>query len=1234
MSASKKLLVYLLFILSGSAGLVYQVIWVRVLQYSFGNTDLAVSTVIAVYMGGLALGAWGGGRVARRLRRPILAYGVLELAVAIYAIVVTPALYQMDFLYGLVSADAGVGTLTALRFVAATALLFLPTVCMGATLPVLTLPLVSMDRAGEGVGLLYFVNTLGAVLGSAVAGFALIRFLGLQTSLYIAAGIGAAVMLGAFLLQRGLPVREPDEPRKVKAAAAHRREAEGAGSVGESAAVAGAAAEGGLSSAAAPPAAAAAGTVAGDAEVEAEAGPEPAGEPEAGPEPAGEPEAGPEPAGEPEPEPAPGRRPAVLPGAPRPAAAPPPAGLDVLSPRAGVVAVMAFAALGGYVALVNEVVWTRILGFLLDGTVYGFSALLASFLLGIALGSLFISPFIDASRDLWGLLAKLQLMAALGCVFTILMIPLVPALVDAFLGSGTGVEGGFALKVCIVFLIILVPTLFFGASFPVCVTIAARYRGRIASSMGSVYAANTVGSILGSISGGIVLLMLVRNLNSILLGMVVLSLMLAFAAGGLSTWRHIQLVSTRGRGWRSLAWQKGIGLMAAPLAVLLLVAAFRPDVQLYRLVCTRYALEDYDRSLGFKVEKASKAVDRIIWKAQGRVTVVTVHRLSDGGLRLRNNGLNEAYHGTSEPRYAQVIWYLGVLPYMLHPKPERALQIGLGGGGTAECLTQTDLEKITVVELEPEVVRASKFIYRTLKVKHPSEDERVSIETDDGRNALLRMARAEPHHYDLIVSQPSHAWLSGVASLYTKEHFGIVRQNLRKGGVFCQWINLFRMDQEGLAALLKAFTLAFPSAHVWQVDSNSLLLVGGDEHLRLDPAVVRRHLQEPRLRKRADQFGVDQYAVFRHYLFGRDTAVALSQGARPNSDRYPIIEMRLPWVLHNDTVKIKKLLQRRGLRWGVRPGIFHPGEGWEAFLEGMAGDLITEFDAGQLPLSRVRPFVREAAAKLGVEGLMLEARLARLEGDVAAAQQRYRKAARAGREEAWFQLGSLYLTLEQYPEAVKACGRAYEKTGRADAHLCVAEAYFHQGRLAEAEVVLEALFQRKEQEAAPASHKWMGILHYRRGRLNKARERLEAYVDITAGDDQAPYYLGLMAAQRGDHYQARQYFATAVANARAIAQTASDRGKGFAKRGHQRAAVARFREAVSRQRDLTPAYEWMATALRRWGRFAEMERTLEMFERHDPTGAATYRARFRDSADLSERLGLVLHAYQEDLGSG
>lgn len=1124
----QRFLVHILLILSGTASLVYEIIWVRVLQNTFGNTDLAVTTVLAVFMGGLALGSWLGGKYAIRFAHPVRVYGILELIIALYALAVTPLLYRLDFLYAIAGADPGPTTMLALRFAVCTVLLIIPTICMGATLPILTVPLVKLDHAGEGVGLLYFVNTLGAVVGSALAGFVLIRFLGLEVALYVAAGIGTAVLLVALLLDRYLlppPVPDP---------------AEAASELAEP--------------------------------------PVPLGT------------------------------------------------LAVLTPRVGGALILSMAFLCGFVSLANEIVWTRMLGFMLDGTVYGFSALLSSFLFGIALGSLFIAPFIDGSRDLWGLFAKVQIMAAIGCVLTILLIPLVPSLVEVFIGTGTGVEGGFALKVTIVFFIILIPCLFFGAAFPIAVTIAARYQGAVSQSLGTVYAANTVGSILGSISGGMILLPLTRDLNTILIMMIFASLTMAIASGALSTLSHYQgLLRTSGEvrdAFRRATVLKGAGLVVLPFLVVVTVGARWPDVNIYQLVCLRYAVEDYDKSLGYKVTQARKQVDTIVWKAQGRGTVVTVHKLSDGGLRLRNNGLNEAYHGPTEPRYADVIYYLGMLPYLLHPNPETALLIGLGGGGTAECLTKTTLKKLTVVELEREVVNASRYIFRTLdkKSRHPGDDPRVDLRVDDGRNALLRTARAKPHQFDLIVSQPSHAWLSGVASLYTREHFGIVRKNLRKGGIFCQWINLFRMDEEGLGSLMSAFTGAFPAVHVFQADSNSLLLIGGDAGLKLDPAVVKRHLTSKAVKDNARLFNVEPSTVFRKYLFDRDTALALARGAATNADRNPVIEMRLPWVLHNDTVKIKQLLERRRLPVGIRPGLVHRSPGWEEFLVGLADDLIGDYDASKQPYARVKAFVDEAAKDLGDRGDPLRARLARTAGDYALAETLLTKAAARGDADTLLALGQVRMVRERYAEAAQACGAAYEKGKRSEAHLCVVEAHFRAGRLAEAAARLDAIFLRKEHDEVPLAHKYMGLLDLRAGRYDEARTHLKAAYAHSAIDDEIPYYLGLLAALEGDHQEARRLMGAASVNASTNADAALGQGKRFAELDHEEGAVLKFREVIRIKRDHVDAFRWMATALRRWGRYVELRETLEAFAKADSSAASSFRASFDQTGSLAERL--------------
>ena len=195
---------YLLFMASGATALVYQVVWVRQQSLVFGGSHLAVSTVLAVFMGGLALGGWFIGRRADRWSRPLRAYGLLELGIAASALLVHAALKAYPALYPALArpfAD-NAAVLTVIRFAFAAAAMILPTTLMGATLPVLARHARSSGPAAAGhLSKLYGINTLGAVAGAMLAGFLMLPRLGATTTMLFAFGLNvlvgvAAVMLG------------------------------------------------------------------------------------------------------------------------------------------------------------------------------------------------------------------------------------------------------------------------------------------------------------------------------------------------------------------------------------------------------------------------------------------------------------------------------------------------------------------------------------------------------------------------------------------------------------------------------------------------------------------------------------------------------------------------------------------------------------------------------------------------------------------------------------------------------------------------------------------------------------------------------------------------------------------------------------------------------------------------------------------------------------------------------
>lgn len=193
---------------SGATSLVYETLWVRQLHLSFGTTQLAVSTVLAAFMGGLALGGFGAARFAPRVARPLAVYAALELFIALYALVFPTLLrliqpLSLSFWNAFEPSPVAFGTLQLLLF---GALLIPPTVCMGATLPLLAgFVTVRADEAGLRVGRLYGANTMGAVFGAWLAGFVLLPKLGLTATAGWAA-VATLVLAGAaFALSRVTP---------------------------------------------------------------------------------------------------------------------------------------------------------------------------------------------------------------------------------------------------------------------------------------------------------------------------------------------------------------------------------------------------------------------------------------------------------------------------------------------------------------------------------------------------------------------------------------------------------------------------------------------------------------------------------------------------------------------------------------------------------------------------------------------------------------------------------------------------------------------------------------------------------------------------------------------------------------------------------------------------------------------------------------------------------------------
>ncbi|UCE86740.1 MAG: fused MFS/spermidine synthase [Deltaproteobacteria bacterium] len=544
----------------------------------------------------------------------------------------------------------------------------------------------------------------------------------------------------------------------------------------------------------------------------------------------------------------------------------------------------------GFVAIGYEVVWAKIFGIVMEGTLYGFSAVLASFLFGIAVGSFAMAPWVDRVRDLPRAFALLHVGIAVSVVVGMLAVPYLPY-AHRRIADAMHAAGGLHLLFALVVPIVLLPTALFGAAFPVLIRIYTRRARSVGAGIGVATAANTAGSIAASLLVGFFAIPAL-GMDATLYALVLLDVGIAL------------LVLLRLRDAGGFA---PVSSAAAAAAMLALALSF-PGVHVERAVAGRSVQATTVEGYRGELDRIARSLSLLI---EGRSAIVTVAE-SERGRDLRTNGLPEAGVQFAPPYYSVETVLLGALPYLMSRTPERALVVGLGGGNTVKTLSYTKIRQMDVVELEAGVVEAVGRLHRGRA--NPLADPRVALRIGDGRNdLLLRRYRGAPR-YDIIASQPSHPWRSGAANLFTEEFFALVRDNLAPGGVAAVWINGFRTDPEALLAIVASFEAALPGGLLFDasmdLDREALLLFGSDRPLRLDTARVADRLSEPRLRELLALFGIRSVADLLARSEGPAAAFAALSNGIANSDDNAFVETRIPALPRRAALDFREIESR------------------------------------------------------------------------------------------------------------------------------------------------------------------------------------------------------------------------------------------------------------------------------------------------------------------------------------
>ena len=496
-----------------------------------------------------------------------------------------------------------------------------------------------------------------------------------------------------------------------------------------------------------------------------------------------------------------------------------------------VVSALWIFGISGFCAMAYEVFWTRLLGLIMGPTTYSFSLVVSTFIVGLALGNILFGWLADRVKETFRLLLVTQACAA---GFALL--------VSQFLGDSQfffskliyTFQGDFERRIlvqsAVLFFVLVGPTIFLGATFPLVSRIYARSLPEIGRSIGTAYAVNTTGAILGSFAAGFLLIPLLGKEDGLRLtaGFQLLTALLPLAYGALRAGERVRAFAG--------------GAVSLLLAALLLVnvPSWNHDTLSrgwYRRFSSfekYFATTSWLDALRTGTSKLARhlAGRQVLFYGDGIGGFIAVEKwLSPMGrvnYTLLNSGKEDASsHGD------RLTQSLGAhVPLLLHPDPRKVMILGLASGMTAGEALLYPVDRLDVLEINDQAVRAAALFEPWNNAC--LGDPRTRIIVQDGRNHL----ELTKERYDVIISEPSNPWMAGMANLFTREYFETARARLTEDGIFVQWIHSYDMDWPAFSMVGRTFADVFPDGLLMRMLSSDFLLVGFSGPRTLDPRVA------------------------------------------------------------------------------------------------------------------------------------------------------------------------------------------------------------------------------------------------------------------------------------------------------------------------------------------------------------------------------------------------------------
>jgi spermidine synthase len=544
------------------------------------------------------------------------------------------------------------------------------------------------------------------------------------------------------------------------------------------------------------------------------------------------------------------------------------------SPAASAPRLIVLAAfLSGALSLATQVAWTRVLTLVIGSTTYAFTSVLLVYLLALGLGSAWAAWRGARGGAVVTDLALVHLVGALGLVAAVWSVNRLPFWYLRLYGLwGPAADlGGVARGLVLAAMILFVPVVAAGTVLPLAL-VGAVPRGGSATgaAVGRLYATNTLGAILGAMIVGFVLIPVVGTKTTLLgVASIAAAMGIAFVTAG-----------PRPR------WLAPLGAAAAILVAA--GVALAPPWN-YQDLHTGVAepLGGQSGAALAQIDALTDTREKLLFQREGATASVLVREDPQKTRKLVINSRTNASDDASDMA-TQVL--LAQLPFLFAPHTERVFVVGWGSGVTVGSAAHTATGRVTAVELEPAVVEASAFFQHVNL--DPLRNPRVRLFEDDARHILV----ASDETWDVVINEPSHPWVAGIANLFTRDYYGLVARRLEPDGVLATWLQTYQVATDTYRSLLGTLLSVFPEVLLFHSPGTSdTILLAARQPFVVDLAELDRRFAAGETRAELARVGVEgpEHVLAMLYL-GTDAAKRYAAGAPLNTDDNMYVEFRGP----------------------------------------------------------------------------------------------------------------------------------------------------------------------------------------------------------------------------------------------------------------------------------------------------------------------------------------------------